>query len=111
MTTKLSVHRNKVEARRKRELAADVDNRVGRMVRECDIRAYAFVGIAADGKAYALWDTGAVLPLWAFADTVATILRTDIQDSNVADDWRPNLRSQGEHATSRPDRSTPGRKG
>lgn len=88
----LSVHRNSIEGRRKRELARDLQKRTEKMVRDNDIRAYAVVGIGADGKAYAAWDTGAILPLWAFADTVATILRTDISSSDVVDDWRPNLK-------------------
>lgn len=90
--TSLAVHRNTVEARRKRELAKDLQKRTEKMVRDHDIRAYAVVGIGADGKAYAVWDTGAVLPLWAFADTVSTILRNDIACSKVVDDWRPNLK-------------------
>lgn len=91
----LSSHRNKVEARRKRTLANDLVRRVGKMVRDEDIRAYAVVGIGSDGGAYALWDTGAVLPMWAFADTVAHVLRTDIVQSEIKDDWRPNLTLKG----------------
>ena len=95
MTTSLSVHRNKVEARRKRELAKDLRDRISDLVKEHDIRAYAVVGIAADGKAYALWDTGAVLPMWAFPETIAAMLRRDIEESGVVDDWRPNITLKG----------------
>ncbi|MQY48199.1 hypothetical protein GAO09_19370 [Rhizobiales bacterium RZME27] len=91
----LSVHRNKVENRRKRELAKDAKAQVEALIREKDVRAYAFVAIAADGTAYARWDTGAVLPMWAFADTVAHVLREDICQADVADDWRPNLTLKG----------------
>lgn len=95
MAVKLSVHRNKVEARRKRELAKDLQNRVEALVREQDIRAFAIVGISADGSAFALWDTGAILPMWAFADTVATILKKDIDNCEVVDDWKPSLTLKG----------------
>lgn len=95
MVTKLSVHRNKVESRRKRELAKELQSRTEAMVRENDIRAYAVVGIASNGKAYAIWDTGAILPMWAFADTFATTLRRDIEDSGVEEDWQPNLTLKG----------------
>lgn len=61
----LSVHRNKLESRRKRALAKELQRDTEKLVRENDIRAYAVVGIGADGKAYALWDTGAILPMWA----------------------------------------------
>lgn len=94
-TVSLTAHRNTVEARRKRVLAKDMRCRVESLVRERDIRAYAVVGIAADGSAHALWDTGAILPLWAFADTVSHVLREDIRNSEIADDWRPTLTLKG----------------
>ena len=87
----LTVHKNKVESRRKRTLAKELRSGVDKMCREDDLRAYAVVGIGADGKGYALWDTGAVLPLWAFADTVAGLLRADIAHSDVEEDWKPSL--------------------
>jgi hypothetical protein len=96
MAISLTVHKNKVEARRKRELSKCLTAQVERLVRNEDIRAFAVVGINAGGKAFALWDTGAVLPRWAFADTVATVLRKDIEDNSEAeDDWRPSLTLKG----------------
>jgi len=91
----LSVHRNTVENRRKRDLAKSLRNGVEAMVKDRDIRAYAVVGIASDGQAYAMWDTGSVLPMWAFADTVSNVLRTDINASGLEDDWRPSLTTRG----------------
>lgn len=91
----LSVHRNTVEARRKRNLAKDIQAGAAKMVRDNDIRAYAVVGIGSDGRAYAIWDTGAILPMRAFADTVASILRDDISRSGVQEDWRQNLTTRG----------------
>lgn len=91
----LTVHRNTVESRRKRVLSQELRRNVEKMVRDEDIRAYAVVGINAEGKAFALWDTGAALPLWAFADTVAHVLREDIRESKTEDDWRPTLTLKG----------------
>lgn len=91
----LAAHRNTVEGRRKRQLAAELTKRTAKLVRDNDIRAYAVVGIAADGRAHALWDTGAILPMWAFADTVANALRRDIESRGVAEDWRPALTPGG----------------
>lgn len=91
----LTVHKNKIESRRKRELAKDAQSQVEAIIRENDVRAYAFVAISADGSAYARWDTGAVLPLWSFAETVAHVLREDIRSTGAADDWRPNLTLKG----------------
>ena len=91
----LTVHKNTVERRRKRELAKTLKSLVDTLTRENDLRAYAIVGIGADGNAYALWDTGDILPMWAFADTVSHVLREDIRSSNVEDGWRPALPGRG----------------
>lgn len=91
----LSVHRNSVERRRKAELSKALRTQVERLVRNEDIRAYAVVGINSEGKAFALWNTGAILPQWAFADTIATVLKEDILDCGIVDDWRPNLTLKG----------------
>lgn len=92
---RLHVHKNKVESRRKRELAKCLQRNVEALVREQDIRAFAVVGINSEGQAFAMCDTGAILPQWAFADTVSNILRRDIEASAVEDDWRPSLTVRG----------------
>jgi hypothetical protein len=33
--------------------------------------------------------------MWAFADTVAHVLREDIRESGIEDDWRPTLKVGG----------------
>ncbi len=87
-TVTLSVHKNTIQGRRKREQAKEASARVLSLMRQEDIRAYAFVGIAADGKAYALWDTGGVLPMIAFPDVVRGMLNESIAESGVEEDWR-----------------------
>lgn len=91
----LSAHRNTIERRRKRELARSAVVAVERTIREQDIRAYAFVGISSDGRAFASWDTGAILPQWAFPATVEAALRRDMEESGVEEDWRPALPVKG----------------
>ena len=98
-TVSLSAHRNTVEHRRKRTLSRELRRGVEKMVRDEDIRAYAIVGIAANGSAFALWDTGAILPLCAFADTVSHLLRDSIRDAGIVDDWRPSLTAKGSTPT------------
>lgn len=87
----LSVHRNTVEKRRARVLADDLVRQVGSLVKERDIRAYAVVGIGADGKAYALWDTGAVMPMRAFPAVMMQVLADDIAGHDLVEDWKPAL--------------------
>lgn len=71
------------------------------MTRERDIRAYAVVGIDATGRAFTMWDTGAVMPQWGFPETVAAVVRRDMEDAGAEEDWRPNLpvREGGEPET------------
>lgn len=87
----LAVHKNKIENRNKRTRSKEASGRVEKIVREADIRAYAFVGIGADGKGYAAWDTGAIMPMWSFAPTINAILETDMVDSLDTEDWVPPL--------------------
>lgn len=77
MVKSLTVHRNTIERRQRR----DVQNamvRASKGIGESDILAYAIVAIDSDGNGGCAWDTGSALPLWAFADTVRTILDRDI---------------------------------
>lgn len=94
----LTVHRNTVERRRKKKLCDNLTGAVQSMVKQADIRAYAIVGIAADGSAHAMWDTGAVTPMWAFTDVVAGILRRDIENNvdDIEEDWRPPIARSSE---------------
>lgn len=94
-TVSLSVHKNTVERRRKRELAKDVQGQVEALIREADVRAFAFVAIDANGKAHARWDTGAILPMWAFPATVMEVLKLDMEQSGADEDWKPNLTVKG----------------
>ena len=87
----LSVHKNTVERRRKNDLAKTLGHSVQQMIKAHDLRAYAIVGIDSEGKAYAMWDTGAIMPIWGFADTVSAILSRDIEDSGAEEDWKPPL--------------------
>jgi hypothetical protein len=91
----LHAHKNTVENRRKRSLAKKATSAVEVIIRERDIRAYAFIGISADGQAYASWDTGAIMPMVAFPETVAALLRMDINSCDLKEDWRPNLTIKG----------------
>ncbi len=87
----LTVHRNTVERRRKKDLAKSMSAAATEMARVRDVRAWAIVGVGSDGQAYAAWDTGSIMPMWAFAETMSNVLRTDISNSDIEEDWRPVL--------------------
>jgi len=90
----LSVHRNTVEKRQRDTRVRELVRGAEKMARDTDLRAYAVVGIGADGSAHAMWDTGSVVPMWAFADTITHILRRSVESSmgEVAETWRPPLK-------------------
>lgn len=87
----LSVHRNTLEKRRVRETSKDLRKHAERLIRECDIRAYALVGIDAKGDSYAVIDTGGIMPMVAFPAAVQAIMAHEIGSWDVKDDWQPNL--------------------
>lgn len=93
-TVCLSTHKNTLEKRHARQMkqaaCADVQ-----AIMAQDVRAYAFVAIDAAGRAHAAWDTGSILPMWAFSSVVADMLRADIEASGVEETWRPNLNERG----------------
>lgn len=91
----LSLHKNNVERRRKSELSKSVREDVEALIREQDIRAYAIVGISATGAAFCLWDTGAIMPMWAFPATVGEAVRRDMENSGISEDWTPALSVKG----------------
>lgn len=89
----LAVHRNTIQGRRKRERAKEASRNVFSVMRQEDIRAYAFVGIGSDGKCFALWDTGGVVPMRVFPGVVKEVLSDDIAQSGLEDDFRASISS------------------
>jgi hypothetical protein len=90
-TASLSLHKNTIEKRRKHHLARSLTNFCRNMTKCHDVRAFAVVGIGADGKAYCHWDTGAIMPMWGFPETVAAAIRRDMEEAEIEEDWRPAL--------------------
>lgn len=89
----LAVHRNTIEGRKKRGRARDASKSVLAIMRQEDIRAYAFVGIAADGRCFTTWDTGAVVPMRVFPGVVREVLSDDIFNAGLEDDFRAAIRT------------------
>lgn len=90
----LGVHRNTIAGRRKRDRAKEASQAVLGIMRQEDIRAYAFVAIGADGKAYAHLDTGGIVPMRVFPGVVREVLSDDMANSETEDDFRAALRSR-----------------
>lgn len=86
----LSVHRNTIERKHRRDMATAAKADL-KAIMEHDVRAYAIVAINSEGDAMAAWDTGAIMPIWAFPVTVSQILDADIRNADVEDEWKPSL--------------------
>lgn len=89
----LALHKNRVEARRKKAMGREISVGIAKKVRDADIRAYAFVGIDSEGRSHCMWDTGATMPLWGFPAAVEAMLTRDIEVSGVKEDWKPPMRA------------------
>lgn len=85
----LTVHKNKIESKRKRDLASEVD--FGKLVRDNDIRAYAFVGFDSKGRSFVCWDTGKIMPMWGFPGAVEWAIKIDIERSDIEEDWEAKI--------------------
>ena len=88
----IALHRNKVEGRSKRALAGEFGARVKAMIQENDIRCAAFIGIASDGRAFTHWDTGGIVPLYGFPETMGAILRVSVETSGAEEDYKAPIR-------------------
>lgn len=87
----LSVHKNQVERRRRKDLRREMQDHCYKMTSSGNIVAYSIVALADDGRAFAVWDTGGAIPMWSFPQTVAAVLKEDIQESEVEDDFKRPL--------------------
>jgi len=84
----LTAHRNTIEKRRKHAFAKDFAANVGNIIAENDVRCAAFIGIGADGRAFAWWDTGGLVPMYGFPETMGAVLKHSVEESNVQEDFK-----------------------
>lgn len=87
----LSLHKSNIERTRRREVRGEMVQGAKAMASQNNIVAYASVGISDDGRCFALWDTGGVLPMWGFPEAIKSILDEDMAGSGVAEDFRKPL--------------------
>lgn len=90
----LSSHKSQIERTRRKKVRAEMTRDAKAMASDDNIVAFAIVAFTDDGRAKAAWDTGGVLPMWAFPQTVSEVLRCDLETSGVDDDFRKPLVDQ-----------------
>jgi hypothetical protein len=91
----LTAHKNTLANRQKRDRAKDAGTRVEAMIRENDIRSFAFVGLGSDGRAFTFWDTGGIVPLFGFPETMGAILRIDVDRGGAEENYRAPVTGGG----------------
>ncbi len=89
MKKTLSLHKNTIEKKRKRDIADAIIKGGSKMCRDRDIRAYALVAIDSKGTIHAIWDTGSIVPMWAFPATISAGLMRDMEEVNIEETWVP----------------------
>lgn len=81
----LSVHKSNIERRERAQVRKEMTVAAKSMSSEQDIVSYAIVGFDRSGKAFAAWDTGKIMPKWAFPGAISRVL--DFDTSTVEDDY------------------------
>lgn len=81
----LSVHKSNIERRERATVRKEMTASAQNMARDQDIVSYAIIGFDRSGHAYVAWDTGKIMPKWAFPGAVARVL--DYDTSTVEDDY------------------------
>jgi hypothetical protein len=87
----LAAHKSNIERTRRRDIRKQVVADAKAITSQNNVVAYAVVAMSDDGRCFATWDTGGVIPLWGFPEAVRAILDHDIGASGVAEDFRKPL--------------------
>ena len=90
-TVSLKAHKSQIERTRRKAIRAEMRDCVGAMASQNNLVAYAIVGLSDDGRAFAAWDTGGAVPMWAMPQVVAEVLRADMDTGEVAEDFKRPL--------------------
>ena len=87
----LTVHKSQTERARRKTIRSDIEKTARAMCSRENVTAFALVTFTDDGRAAVAWDTGGCIPLWAFPATVSAVLRQDIEESEVPEDFQRPL--------------------
>lgn len=87
----LNAHKSNIERTRRRTIRKDMAHAANGISNSANIVAYAIVAMSDDGRCFAAWNTGGVLPMWGFPEVIGSILAQDMAESGVAEDFRKPL--------------------
>lgn len=87
-TPKLSVHKSNILKRERRTVRDELRREVEFLTSRDNVVAYALVTFTDDGRA-AAFDTGKIMPLWAFPGACEYVIRQNVE--TVDEDYRAPL--------------------
>lgn len=89
--TNLTAHRNTLRRRKRKEAQQELVKGVRRLATSSDCRAYAVVVFDDNGEARTMWDTGRMIPEWAFPKMIEHVLGADVRNAKCdrPDDFIP----------------------
>ena len=79
---KLSVHKSNILKRERRQVREELRGHVERLTAESNVVAYALVLFDDQGNATSQFDTGRIMPLWAFPGACEYVVRCDVEKAD-----------------------------
>lgn len=89
----LTAHKSQIERTARKTIRTEMVGAAQAMASDHNILSYAIVGFDDEGRAFAAWDTGKIMPKWAFPAAVFRVLDRDCD--MVEDDYKAPLRRTG----------------
>ena len=90
---KLSVHKSNIEKRERRAVREQMRKDVESLTAAGSVVGYAMVVFASDGTAIATYETGKIMPLWAFPAACEYVVRNAVE-VGTAEDFKAPLVKQ-----------------
>jgi hypothetical protein len=89
---KLSVHKSNLEKRERRTVKREAVGSLNALLAGKEIVAYAIVVFDKSGNAWAAFDTGRIMPLWAFPGACEYVLKSEVE--RVDEDFEAPLKHE-----------------
>lgn len=86
--TRRTVHINTVRKRKRAQIGADMVRQAKELADHGAVAGYVLIAYDEEGRADCRFDTGGLMPLWAFPGAAQVVVLDAIQSDEVAEDYR-----------------------
>ena len=86
-----SAHKSQIERSRRKTLRKEMCAAASGINNSANIVSYSIVALSDDGRAFCAWDTGGAVPMWAFPQTMASVIKCDMDESGIDEDYKKPL--------------------